>query len=329
MSKPFRLLVTGSRTWTKREEIMFDLAALSLLYPEMIVVHGACPRGADAIAASCARELYLAQEPHPADWRGSGRLRGSAATRRWSRSALTFVSPTSWMGHAGPHIRQTSPGRRAFPCGGTRIVKQRLCSGADRMPLLPYQRPPVQLMLDQEHLLLAMDMGTGKTIVSIAVAEKLLDTGRISTCLCVVPAALKYQWAQALAQFTDLPRHDVKVGRERITVPQPPYCVIIDGNQGQRDKQYGQISSDTEYVILGYPNVLSDWAIITGHTWQLVVADEVTTWKNAGQRYQSGIHGGFRPGAVPAGPDRHAGRKQTRRAVCPHGMGSPRVPGTP
>lgn len=76
MSKPFRLLVTGSRTWTKREEIMFDLAGLSLLYPEMIVVHGACPRGADAIAASCARELYLAQEPHPADWRQFGKAAG-------------------------------------------------------------------------------------------------------------------------------------------------------------------------------------------------------------------------------------------------------------
>lgn len=149
-------------------------------------------------------------------------------------------------------------------------------------PLLPFQAPAVPMMLDQGHLLLAMDPGLGKTIVSIAIAEELLGTGKIGGCLCVVPASLKYQWAQQLAQFTDLPRHDIKVGKELITVPKPPHCVVIDGNQGQRDNQYDQICGQTDYVILGYPNILNDWSLVNQQDWQLVVADEVTTWKNAG-----------------------------------------------
>lgn len=76
MSKPYRVLVTGSRTWESREEIMYDLAGLTLLHPGLTVVHGACPEGADAIAASCARELGLVQEQHPANWRQYGKAAG-------------------------------------------------------------------------------------------------------------------------------------------------------------------------------------------------------------------------------------------------------------
>ena len=79
MTAPFRVLVTGSRDWDDGETIMFDLAGLSMLHRGLVVVHGACPKGADAIAASCARKLGLAQEPHPADW---GRHGKSAGFRR-------------------------------------------------------------------------------------------------------------------------------------------------------------------------------------------------------------------------------------------------------
>ena len=148
--------------------------------------------------------------------------------------------------------------------------------------LLGYQVPAADEFLRRGNLLVTMDPGTGKTIVAIAAAEDLLSSGDISTCLCVVPASLKYQWAQRLAEFTDLPAHEIKAGREVITVPRPPGCVIIDGTEARRDKQYASISAGTEYVILGYPNVLHDWLIISQLPWQLVVLDEITAIKNPG-----------------------------------------------
>jgi len=48
----YRVLVTGSRTWTDEQAIRTALASVIRLHgPERVtVVHGACPRGADALA---------------------------------------------------------------------------------------------------------------------------------------------------------------------------------------------------------------------------------------------------------------------------------------
>jgi hypothetical protein len=78
MPQPFRLLVTGSRTWTDTPAIEQALAVILDRHPEgVLLVHGACPRGADAItAAYAARTPGYQIEAHPADWRRYGRAAG-------------------------------------------------------------------------------------------------------------------------------------------------------------------------------------------------------------------------------------------------------------
>jgi hypothetical protein len=78
MGQPFRLLVTGSRTWHDIAAIEQVLAVILDRHPEgVLLVHGACPRGADAIAAACAARTPGYQvEAHPADWRRYGRAAG-------------------------------------------------------------------------------------------------------------------------------------------------------------------------------------------------------------------------------------------------------------
>jgi hypothetical protein len=78
MGQPFRLLVTGSRTWHDLPAIERALAAILARHPEgVLLVHGACPRGADAIAAAyAARTPGYQAEAHPADWRRYGRAAG-------------------------------------------------------------------------------------------------------------------------------------------------------------------------------------------------------------------------------------------------------------
>ena len=76
-----RLLITGSRDWSRADLIHAALdAALSELVtgPADIVtlVHGACPTGADAIAAAYWSQLGLPVEAHPADWIRHGRAAG-------------------------------------------------------------------------------------------------------------------------------------------------------------------------------------------------------------------------------------------------------------
>jgi YspA, cpYpsA-related SLOG family len=78
MGQPFRLLVTGSRSWHDITVIERALAVILDRHPDgVLLVHGACPRGADAIAAaSAARTPGYRIEAHPADWRRYGRAAG-------------------------------------------------------------------------------------------------------------------------------------------------------------------------------------------------------------------------------------------------------------
>jgi hypothetical protein len=78
MRQPFRLLVTGSRTWDDVPAIEQALAAILARHPEgVLLVHGACPRGADAIAAAhAARNPGYRTEAHSAHWRRYGRTAG-------------------------------------------------------------------------------------------------------------------------------------------------------------------------------------------------------------------------------------------------------------
>ena len=84
--KTYRVLVTGSRTWDEPERVWgqldfeVDVARLHAA-DRLIVVHGACPRGADEHARQWAylairREVEVRTEPHPADWERWGKAAG-------------------------------------------------------------------------------------------------------------------------------------------------------------------------------------------------------------------------------------------------------------
>lgn len=85
MTDPYRVLVTGSRDWEKPEvvRVALDFAFCVAAHSgrALTVVHGACPRGADAQAADYAnylisRDLPVKAEPHPANWQLEGKRAG-------------------------------------------------------------------------------------------------------------------------------------------------------------------------------------------------------------------------------------------------------------
>jgi YspA, cpYpsA-related SLOG family len=79
MRQPFRLHLTGSRTWDDTDITEYALAAILAHHPEgVLLVHGACPHGADAIAAAAYadRTPGYHSEAHPAAWHRHGRAAG-------------------------------------------------------------------------------------------------------------------------------------------------------------------------------------------------------------------------------------------------------------
>lgn len=126
--------------------------------------------------------------------------------------------------------------------------------------LFPYQAEAFDMFMDRGSLLLALDTGLGKTATAIAVCEDLLERRKTRTCLIVVPANLKYQWAKAISQVTDIPSYDVVVKSKCIRIPQPQYCMIIDGTPEKRQKQYELARScHPEYIIVGYDTVVAEY----------------------------------------------------------------------
>lgn len=84
MSEPFRVLVTGSRDWSDHDVVRDALAWARYGHEAMVVVHGACPSGADAMASWWVRRyrfLSVSEERHPADWRRYGRAAGPLRNR--------------------------------------------------------------------------------------------------------------------------------------------------------------------------------------------------------------------------------------------------------
>jgi SNF2 family DNA or RNA helicase len=159
-----------------------------------------------------------------------------------------------------------------------------------KLPLYPYQEEPVDRFLERGSLLVAFEMGMGKTPIAIACAEELLGCGDIHTMLAVVPGGLRYQWAMALAKFTDLPTRELRVRKSVIEVPWQSQAAIIDGTPKQRKAQLEQAVHDRpDYVIISHRNALSDMRWVKRLDPGMITLDEASVIKNFGTKHSLDI----------------------------------------
>lgn len=101
MTAPYRLLVTGSRDWTDTDRVWLELGnAVGAIHRddisrEIIIVHGDCPRGADAIADEWGRKYGATIERHPANWllngKRAGFIRNALMVNRGAHLCVAFI----------------------------------------------------------------------------------------------------------------------------------------------------------------------------------------------------------------------------------------------
>lgn len=96
----YRVLVTGSRTWDCWDTVHCALASAVYQRLPAVVVHGACPKGADAMASAWVRRFArfgIAEERHPADWgqfgKASGFRRNAEMVAAGADVCLAFIQP--------------------------------------------------------------------------------------------------------------------------------------------------------------------------------------------------------------------------------------------
>lgn len=76
-----RVLITGSRDWDERERLENVLDGFKADLKSLLLVHGDCPTGADAMAQEWADKNDVPTERHPADW-SKGRSAGPERNKR-------------------------------------------------------------------------------------------------------------------------------------------------------------------------------------------------------------------------------------------------------
>ena len=123
--------------------------------------------------------------------------------------------------------------------------------------LKPYQVDAVTKMVKQKRILVAYEMGLGKTPMTIAAIEDLNVEGP-TLVLCL--ASLKYQWQKEIAKFTD------------------KTALVIDGTPKQRAAQYAKVGQHA-YTIMNYEQVVNDWETVKRIPFAAIVCDEATAIK--------------------------------------------------
>lgn len=135
--------------------------------------------------------------------------------------------------------------------------------------LLPYQPEAVDKMCERRKMLVAYDLGLGKTVLTIAAIERLMDSRDITEPgLIICLSSLKYQWHNQIAKFTDGTSNSL----------------VIDGSKAKRTEQYAEATdwqtSKVDYIILNYEQVVNDWEFVKKLPRGFVVLDEATAIKS-------------------------------------------------
>ena len=135
--------------------------------------------------------------------------------------------------------------------------------------LLPYQPEAVDAMCERGKMLVAYDLGLGKTVLTIAAIERLMDEQKImEPGIVICLSSLKYQWADQIRKFTD----------------ESSTALVIDGTPKQRIAQYAEAidwgHSLVDYVIINYEQVVNDWEYVRQLPTGFIVCDEATAIKS-------------------------------------------------
>lgn len=128
--------------------------------------------------------------------------------------------------------------------------------------LHPYQEEATSRFLNRKSLLLAYGCGTGKTVMAIAAAERLLNSGEINQVLILCPASLKYQWKKKIIEFTNADS-----------------VIVVDGDKATRTVQLTQ-NMNSQYIIASYESLIYDYENMSLLKPGCVICDEASAIKS-------------------------------------------------
>lgn len=126
--------------------------------------------------------------------------------------------------------------------------------------LYPEQISGAELLVNKRKGLLGYEQGTGKTVISLAAAEKLIELGKAKKILVLVPGAFAYQWEDAIDEFTDTKSYYI--------------------TRGRKDLRSYSFGAGPYYCITPYSLFIRDFERIGKIPWDIVIADEAQAFRS-------------------------------------------------
>lgn len=122
---------------------------------------------------------------------------------------------------------------------------------------------------------LLMEMGTGKTLVSIAVAGCMYQHGKVKRVLVVAPLSVLSVWEDEFAQYADFPHS----------------LTVLKGTLAKKRKQLTKLPSEgLQIVVVNYESAWRLEKELMGYNADLIIADEAHKLKENRSAQSKGMH---------------------------------------
>lgn len=125
--------------------------------------------------------------------------------------------------------------------------------------LLEPQKPAALKLMNRQKMLLAWEQGTGKTVISLAAACRLMDLKPCTSALVLAPSGLTWQWEEKIKEFTTRSVERANALKKKTRIYEP----IVGG-----------------FYTVGYRLFLKDYDKIVSSKWDIVIADEAQEFSN-------------------------------------------------
>jgi SNF2 family DNA or RNA helicase len=135
--------------------------------------------------------------------------------------------------------------------------------------LMPFQVQGVRLLFERDRLLLADQMGLGKTVQALAALRLLALRHEVESCLIVTPAAVLAQWRDRFSEWVPELR-----------------LALVRGGTAERD---GWWRAPAHAYLVGYETLRADQALARNRVWDLVILDEAQRIKSEGAEVASAV----------------------------------------
>lgn len=150
------------------------------------------------------------------------------------------------------------------------LSRKRLSKIKDDVEFYKHQIEGVRQMAGMSSVILADDMGLGKSLQAATVAAIDFEKGWAAHVLVVCPSYLKWNWAEELEKNTNFT------------------FMVYHGTPKKREKQREEFAHDI--LIVGYEQLANDFEALRLMPWDIMIVDEAHSIKERSSKRTKAVH---------------------------------------